>query len=196
MLLYPPQMLSMMGELERIHGEQNSELNHMKKDTNRELALVGERNSAIMSDVKATLSAYKLSIENDRDRFEERVMSLLDRATGNWTSLLVGLLCLHNAWVFSASNITLIPFLCITRQKYWNPCDKLDKCGAFYNSTSSCLRKWALCLAEAFKLMGNLVLWYSALAPLGLFCVDSVYDLLTEFCNVLFFQYRKRWING
>lgn len=82
------EMLSMMGELERIHGEQNSELNHMKKDTNRELALVGERNSAIMSDVKATLSAYKLSIENDRDRFEERVMSLLDRATGNWTSLL------------------------------------------------------------------------------------------------------------
>lgn len=134
MLLFPPQMLSMMGELERIHGEQNSELNHMKKDTNRELALVGERNSAIMSDVKATLSAYKLSIENDRDRFEERVMSLLDRATGNWTSLLVGLLCLHNAWVFSASNITLIPFLCITRQKYWNPCDKLDKCGAFYSS--------------------------------------------------------------
>lgn len=118
MLLFPPQMLSMMGELERIHGEQNSELNHMKKDTNRELALVGERNSAIMSDVKATLSTYKLSIENDRDRFEERVMSLLDRATGNWTSLLVGLLCLHNAWVFSASNIILIPFLCITRQKY------------------------------------------------------------------------------
>lgn len=116
--LFPPQMLSMMGELERIHGEQNSELNHMKKDTNRELALVGERNSAIMSDVKATLSAYKLSIENDRDRFEERVMSLLDRATGNWTSLLVGLLCLHNAWVFNASTATFIPFLCMTIQKY------------------------------------------------------------------------------
>lgn len=31
---------------------------------------------------------------------------------------------------------------------------------------------------------------------IGLFCVDSVYDLLTEFCNVLFFQYRKRWISG
>lgn len=84
-------MLTMMGELERINGAQSTELNHMKKDTNRELALVGERHSAILSDVKATLSAYKLSIENDRDRFEERMMSLLDRATGNWTNLLVSL---------------------------------------------------------------------------------------------------------
>ncbi|XP_061172419.1 protein FAM81A-like [Saccostrea echinata] len=82
------EMLTMMGELERIHGEQNTELNHMKKDTNRELALVGERNSVILNDVKATLSAFKLSIENDRDRFEERMMSLLDKATGNWKSLL------------------------------------------------------------------------------------------------------------
>jgi hypothetical protein len=80
-----------MSELERIHGEQNTELNHMKKDTNRELSLVSERNSAILNDVKATLSAYKLSVENDRDRFEERMMALLDKATGNRTSLLVSL---------------------------------------------------------------------------------------------------------
>lgn len=85
----------------------------MKKDINRELVLVGERNSVIMSDVKVILFVYKLFIENDRDRFEERVMLLLDRVTGNWISFLVGLFCLYNVWVFNVFIVIFILFLCM-----------------------------------------------------------------------------------
>lgn len=85
----------------------------MKKDINRELVLVGERNSVIMSDVKVILFVYKLFIENDRDRFEERVMLLLDRVMGNWISFLVGLFCLYNVWVFNVFIVIFILFLCM-----------------------------------------------------------------------------------
>lgn len=66
-----------------------------------------------MSDVKVILFVYKLFIENDRDRFEERVMLLLDRVIGNWISFLVGLFCLYNVWVFNVFIVIFILFLCM-----------------------------------------------------------------------------------
>ena len=83
------QMLSMTGELERLHAEQRNEMFHMKKDTNRDLALLDERKDAAITDIRTALLAYKNAIDNDKDRFESRMQDMLEKATNSWTTILV-----------------------------------------------------------------------------------------------------------
>ncbi|KAK3097182.1 hypothetical protein FSP39_007205 [Pinctada imbricata] len=82
------EMMSMTGELERLHGEQRTELFHLKKDTNRDLALLDERKDAAITDIRTALLAYKNSIDNDKDRFEQRMQEMLEKATSSWTTIL------------------------------------------------------------------------------------------------------------
>lgn len=64
----------------------------MKKDSRRDLDLTNERNENSLKDLKNTFALYKASMSADHDRIENRMVTMVEKATSTWTQILVRIL--------------------------------------------------------------------------------------------------------
>jgi hypothetical protein len=64
----------------------------MKKDSRRDLDLANERNENSLKDLKNAFSLYKASTSADHDRIENRMVTMVEKATSTWTQILVRIL--------------------------------------------------------------------------------------------------------
>lgn len=83
------QIVALGGELERVAGISSTDLIHLKKDSRRDLELTTERNENSIRDIKNAFQLYKTNIGSDMDRINERMTSMVEKATITWTQMLV-----------------------------------------------------------------------------------------------------------
>lgn len=82
------QIIAIGGELEKLAGINTSDLQHMKKDSRRDLDLANERNENSLKDLKNAFALYKASMSSDHDRIENRMVTMVEKATSTWTQIL------------------------------------------------------------------------------------------------------------
>lgn len=88
-LFLSPKMLSMTSELERVNGVINSDLQHLKVDTYKEMTHLEEKIRSSTADIKSTVQAHKDSNDSHRDKVETRLLSTIHKATQSWSEAMV-----------------------------------------------------------------------------------------------------------
>lgn len=79
----------MTSELERVNGVMNSDLQHLKSDTYKEMAHLDEKIRSSSNDIKSTVQAHKDTTDSNRDKLESRLISTIHKATQSWSEAMV-----------------------------------------------------------------------------------------------------------
>ena len=81
--------MSITGELERLSGQQMSELVHMKKDNRREFELMDEKCTGMVIEMRNASSAQKDLLDATQRSSETRMLALMHKATDEWNNVMV-----------------------------------------------------------------------------------------------------------
>ncbi|XP_060062515.1 protein FAM81A-like [Ylistrum balloti] len=82
------EMLTITAELERMTGQQMSEIGHVKKNANREIAILDEKNHTAVLEVRNAMASQKMTMDSQQHNMELKFTAMMNKATEEWNSVL------------------------------------------------------------------------------------------------------------
>ena len=73
------QLIAINNQVERNSGESRMKLTHLEGDTNTQMSMIDAKTRQLVDEVKTSMATMHTAIDSDRDRMEQRLMSMIEK---------------------------------------------------------------------------------------------------------------------
>lgn len=83
------QLVTLNSNIERNSGENRMKLQHLEGDTNSQVSMIDAKTKQLMDELKANITSVQSTMDAERERSEQRLISLIDKNEANHELALV-----------------------------------------------------------------------------------------------------------
>ncbi len=94
----------MTSSMDKVSGESRIKLQHLEGDTNTHLTMLDSKTRQMIEDLKNTVTTLAATSESERERMEQRIISLIEKSSGAQNMQIVSYLCCILLRVLSLSS--------------------------------------------------------------------------------------------
>ena len=73
------QLIAINNQVERNSGESRMKLTHLEGDTNTQMSMIDAKTRQLVDEVKTMVTTMHTTIDADRDRMEQRILSMIEK---------------------------------------------------------------------------------------------------------------------
>lgn len=77
------QLIAINNQVDRSSGESRMKLQHLEGDTNTQMSMIDAKSRQLVDEVKAMIEALRSASAAERERMEQRIMSLIEKSGAN-----------------------------------------------------------------------------------------------------------------